>query len=61
MADDTPRCKRCGWPLAAAPKDGCVEGNCSCRCPSYPGCSCGAADGKARAVTVPTTVYEIIR
>lgn len=27
----TPRCARCGWPLAARMEDGCVPGNCSFR------------------------------
>lgn len=29
--DDTPRCERCQWPLAARMEDGCVPGNCSYR------------------------------
>ena len=29
--DPTPRCPRCGWPLANAADGGCVLGNCSYR------------------------------
>lgn len=41
--DETLRCKRCRWPLAATPEHGCVPGNCAYRC----GRECSKARGHA--------------